>query len=321
MTTQRLAQSHRRIATLVLWVATGLAGIPSAYCASYSFTTIDFPGAIDSGAMGINDAGNIVGAYFDSTGEHGFLDAGGSFTSINVAGSTFTIADGIAAGGQIVGIYGATTTQVPATFFTGTYLGVAVLGATQQLNPFNLAESITVGSVGLCNSTVCPGSNGGFLDVGNFAANPPSFGTLSQFAVEPLAARLVGVYTDITGTAHGFLETVSYTGGDPDAVSSYTSTYSTLDFPGAIATAAVGLNDLGQIVGIYEDSHDVMHGFVADPTTAVPVPGGLSLLATGLTALAAFRKRRQTTLTAGASGSPAETSAMTHSATTAPDLQ
>ena len=37
------------------------------------YTTIDVPGSIWTYARGINDAGQIVGSYFDARGTHGFL--------------------------------------------------------------------------------------------------------------------------------------------------------------------------------------------------------------------------------------------------------
>ena len=38
-----------------------------------AYTVIDVPGASTTLAFGVNDAGVIVGAYFDSTGVHGYL--------------------------------------------------------------------------------------------------------------------------------------------------------------------------------------------------------------------------------------------------------
>ena len=38
-----------------------------------SFTLLDVPGATQTAPTGINDAGRIVGAFIDITGEHGFL--------------------------------------------------------------------------------------------------------------------------------------------------------------------------------------------------------------------------------------------------------
>jgi hypothetical protein len=66
-----------------------------------SFTPIDVPGAFDTEASGINDAGQIVGRYNNLT--QNFLLAGGSFTPIDVPGATFTLAYGINNAGQIVG--------------------------------------------------------------------------------------------------------------------------------------------------------------------------------------------------------------------------
>src|SRR4051795_5836147 len=77
----------------------------SANAATFSFTQIDVPGASFTQAFGINDAGQIVGTFQDSTGPHGFLDTGGSFTQIDVPGASFTTANGINDAGQIVGTF------------------------------------------------------------------------------------------------------------------------------------------------------------------------------------------------------------------------
>jgi len=48
----------------------------------YTFTTIDVPGGINARALGINDAGQIVGDFRDATGAvHGFLKDGATFTT------------------------------------------------------------------------------------------------------------------------------------------------------------------------------------------------------------------------------------------------
>jgi hypothetical protein len=38
-----------------------------------SYTTLDVPGSIETGANGINASGQIVGWYRDAGGTHGFL--------------------------------------------------------------------------------------------------------------------------------------------------------------------------------------------------------------------------------------------------------
>ncbi len=72
-----------------------------------SFTTIDFPDAVETKAFGINNAGQIVGFYKDSSGDvHGFLLDSGTFSSIDFPGATAeSQAFGINNAGQIVGQY------------------------------------------------------------------------------------------------------------------------------------------------------------------------------------------------------------------------
>ena len=72
---------------------------------SGNFTSIDVPGARDSEALGINNSGQIVGAFADAHGTHGFVNTGGSFTTIDVPGADITQALGINDSGQIVGFF------------------------------------------------------------------------------------------------------------------------------------------------------------------------------------------------------------------------
>ena len=52
----------------------------------YKYTTLDEPlasGGIGTNAVGINNAGQIVGEYSDGSGIHGFLLSGGTYTTLN----------------------------------------------------------------------------------------------------------------------------------------------------------------------------------------------------------------------------------------------
>ena len=71
-----------------------------------SLSSVAFPSATQTSAVGINDAGEIVGYYRDSSGNyHGLLDVGGNFSSIDFPGAVATYAFGINASEQIVGYY------------------------------------------------------------------------------------------------------------------------------------------------------------------------------------------------------------------------
>ncbi len=66
------------------------------------FTSVNFPKSLGTQALGINDKGDVVGLYLDSSGvQHGFLKVGSKYTSIDVPGGTSTEAWGINNSGQI----------------------------------------------------------------------------------------------------------------------------------------------------------------------------------------------------------------------------
>src|SRR5436853_176807 len=73
----------------------------------YTFTTLDDPLGMAAVAFGINDAGQVVGAYTDANDHaHGFLYSGGTFTTLDdPSATTGTLALGINDAGQIVGYY------------------------------------------------------------------------------------------------------------------------------------------------------------------------------------------------------------------------
>src|SRR5579872_833757 len=90
---------------LMISFAAGLAS--AAFADSFTFSSIDVPGATKTYAIGINASGQIVGGYVDVTGtEHGFLYKSGKFSTIDAPGSSGrTDARGINNFGHIVGDY------------------------------------------------------------------------------------------------------------------------------------------------------------------------------------------------------------------------
>ncbi len=71
------------------------------------YTTIAYPGREGNEADGVNDAGWVVGTWWDSSGaDHCFLYKDGSYTSFDGPGETgHTVCSGINGFGQIVGFY------------------------------------------------------------------------------------------------------------------------------------------------------------------------------------------------------------------------
>ena len=72
------------------------------------FTSINalLPANQNSQAVGINNAGNVVGFYVDANNvQHGYTEIGGTFASFDPAGSMNTTINGVNDSGQIVGFY------------------------------------------------------------------------------------------------------------------------------------------------------------------------------------------------------------------------
>src|SRR5262245_54952517 len=93
----------KQLCTILFVVTLRLAVAPS-IAMSQPLTTIDFPGAVHTLALGINEAGEIVGRYISSDGNtHGFLLRAGVFTTIDVPGAIQTNIAGINSHGDIVG--------------------------------------------------------------------------------------------------------------------------------------------------------------------------------------------------------------------------
>jgi len=69
-----------------------------------TFTTVDVPGADSTELLDMNDAGVIVGDFYDSTYQ-GYVDNGGAFTTLDFPGAVASYATGINSAGDIVGYW------------------------------------------------------------------------------------------------------------------------------------------------------------------------------------------------------------------------
>jgi len=117
-------------------------------------TTLDFPGASDTYAFGINESGTVVGYWdiLDSSGNtliiHGYTWKNGNFTQVDFPGSGDTAVLGINARGDFVGQWdtGITATGAHGFVFTqGRYINfdVPFPGATvTQANAINSQGAI-----------------------------------------------------------------------------------------------------------------------------------------------------------------------------------
>jgi uncharacterized membrane protein len=170
---------------------------------------VPFAGSINTTTFGINAGGQIVGAYDDATGTHGFLDNGGVFSAIDVPfASSFTQTRGINASGLIVGSYN-------NVFAAGAHGFLDNAGTFSPLDAA-FAGVIFTDAIGINDVGQIVGDYGdatgtyGFLDNGGiFSAIDVPFtgGTATQAWGINEAGQIVGIYMDAASHIHGFLAT------------------------------------------------------------------------------------------------------------------
>jgi hypothetical protein len=276
----------------VLSGAMALSGPPSP-CQLLSF---DYPDSQNSGARGINNAGQITGIYRvrGTPARHGFLATpltGGnnnqsnqctaaagfaashnvSFESFDFPGSTNTQATAITPSGEIVGRYSsADGKQHGFVLRDGAFSSVDVPGATFSTDAAWVNSSgAIVGGYGDAR-----GGHAYVLSGGNFT-------TIDFPSASPVCTAGFGLSNagDVVGVefvcsdffhGHGYL----FSRGQ----------FTLIDFPGAVGTFPTMVIDSTRIVGAYFGSDGVFHGFLrqAGNFTTIDVPNSTFTWITGI---------------------------------------
>lgn len=229
-------------------------------------TTFDYPGSSFTVAAGINARGDIVGHYALPSAprqRHGYLLRDGVFTSFDPEGSTFTNVLGINNRGDIVGRY--CTLAVCRAVGSGDFHGFLL--SHGQFAPVTFPGSRETDAWKINSSGRIAG---GFVNTAGeellFVLRHGTYTQLSLPISNPVSmdnggqnARgdVVGLYCDgpppclvvPTGT-HGFF------------LSTKRNTFETIDYPGASATSAIGINARRDIVGGWYDAAAHIHGFL-----------------------------------------------------------
>jgi probable HAF family extracellular repeat protein len=239
---------------LIQLVALGLIlTVPSVVRAS-NFTQINFPGFHNTGALGINNAGSIVGEYngipIQSFGNVlGFLYQGGAYTTLEVRGSFDTYASGINDAGIIVGYYfDAQFNSHGFLYQGGTFTTLDFPGASSTW-PLGINDA---GSI-VGNYLDDTGSRHYFLYQGGTFTTLDVPGRTGFYVGINDAGIIVGYYFDAQFNSHGFL----YQGG----------AFTTLNFPGV----PFAINDAGCIVGVSAGNPFLYQG---GAFSTLDVPGG-----------------------------------------------
>jgi uncharacterized membrane protein len=222
------------------------------------FTNIDHPDAVaETAVLGINRRGQIVGGYVDAEGTvHSFLLDDGVFTPIDHPDAgAATIAWGLNDRGQIVGFY---------------------IDADGRGHGFLRDKGRGTRDEGVFTTIDHPD-----------ASSEPGTGT-AAFGINN-RGRIVGTYIDAGGTAHGFVRDKGRGARRGEGV------FTTIDFPGAVDTLPVAINNRDQIVGTSIDSENTKRGFLLEEGefTAIDHPDATSEVEGGGTAPFGLNDRGQ----------------------------
>jgi hypothetical protein len=256
-------------------------GAPPAQ-AYYVFQDIINPGdPTFNQVLGINSSGEIAGYFGSGAALHpnqGYttMPPYTSFTTENFPGSVQTQVTGINNAGVTVGFWSKTNMGVGLDSNFGF---VDQGGSFTNVNNPNTATTAPVFNqlLGVNNSNTAVGFYTDGAGVTHGYTYDVAAGTFSTDINDPLAVgnttaaainnsgKIAGFYVGADGNMHGFY----YDG----------TTFTTIDAPGAMDTALLGLNDLGEAVGVQTLAGGVMDGIVCsvftDVCQAVDDPNGI----------------------------------------------
>ncbi len=263
-------------------------------------TTFDYPGTGNSSLpQKINERGDVVGEFIDSTGvTRGFVRfSDGSFSDPIVDPNDtvgFTEGRGINNSRTVAGDYATSDGTLHSFFLSGgTFTEYDVPGAVQT----NL---LSINDAGDFTGGFDPDGSGvfqAFVSVGGTLTSFSVPGAASTFAYEINNSKhlAVGYFIDGSGILHGYYRdangvlhfpidptgsvgTVLFGLNDRNfVVGRYADAsgathglffvppnqFSTFDYPGSTFTSLNGINDRGFICGRYVDASGIAHGFLA----------------------------------------------------------
>ena len=263
--------------------------------AIYVFNSVDYPGAVYTDVRGVNNAGQLVGyASFDGTTNFSFTYSGGVFTPLpasplqpsalgmndvgTVVGATITTPEqAFVYSGGAYGFFsrpGWTNTEARAVNNAGRVAGwsyeldgVGGYSASSGFIYDPASHSFTDIPIAGSTFTIAQGINTAGQVVGSarvgtyeeaFLRQPGGSIVMFTVAGSPTRARGINDVGLITGWVtvgsafHAFV-------GDSLG-------YELLDMPGAAGgTYGEGINNAGQVSGVWYDASENSHGFIATP--------------------------------------------------------
>jgi hypothetical protein len=215
-------------------------------------SSVYVPGSLVTYALGLNDAGNIIGIYFDSQQqEHGFVLRGTTYTSIDFPGAVATEALGTNKLGDIVGDY---------TDTAGTVHGFALIEGKFSKVDASFASGLTINAIN--DSRTVAGTYSSGSTTASFSGplghlRPFSFPQVSPLDVEEYPAT----FTTYANGLNNSQEIVGAVASNGFPVSGYVANAGLFEpvepsqalFDGSQSSQLTGVNDSGIVSGSFTD--------------------------------------------------------------------
>lgn len=268
----------RVIAAVVLVIAAGCARRGDG---AYTYTEIAYPGATSTAASDINAAGHVVGWYKKDDRTYGFVYKDGTFSTVQYPGASLTQVYGIDANGGLSGGYRMPDEKNPLAYHA------FLMGASGAFRHVKHPDY----EYGMAMRVLADGSVIGCFH-GTTDMSTMRGVTIPADAMTPSGVKAASVtFLDKAGSMHN--------GASPDGtrivgmIEPTREAYliergelSTFAVPDAKRTEAWDVNESGAIVGVYEDSASVPHGFVRENGryTTIRFPNSKNTVAFGINA-------------------------------------
>jgi hypothetical protein len=259
---------------------------------SGAYIHIDNPPGFDGitssvGAVGINDAGEITGGTFEPTVSRGFIWSGGTYTFFFPTGSPSTTGRSISNAsaafpqGLVVGFsFSADLTTADGIIYNPATLAYTALGLPSPSPTIAQGMNVAGQIVGNVKDGTYSGAPPGprawaFLFTPTTYGDPTQGGTVSYFQINGLDTRARGindngVIATFANFPGGVLRTYAATSAGfeeivvPNASYAGSCANSTVGIQGA---GPEGLNNAGQVSGLFSDTNCVEHGYIASPAS------------------------------------------------------
>lgn len=259
---------NREIAAALGLIGLASAAAGSAYAAPYAYTNIIDPAnPTFTQALGINDSNVIVG-YGNAANFDGFQVtapfAPGNFTRENFPNSSPPPATlptqviGIDGLGDTVGFY-ITNASLGTTSGFGKGAGTSAFTIDQPGFAFNQVLGVDPQGIEVAGYSTTDATGGTGQEA--FTATGPLFTTFTNInALLPANFNSQATGVNAPGTVVGFYQYDN--AGDLSAFEDNGGVISSFQFPGSVSTQALGINNLGDIVGDYTAANGDLYGFL-----------------------------------------------------------